>query len=187
MYWMVHAFLVLLSVHKKKCSSFHEVVFSPTSQSAEEQVTDVPVTCLISKTNQWGCVELNYIPTAFFCYREHNIPNHTSAVNRSANTRNRAYTIINIKHWNSFRPVNKKGPSSWRNPFSLETIEIAVHFYQAAFEHVAPEAIVIISASIVTRVIATNRLIETAKPALAHSQADTQLHLRVWLALIKHL
>lgn len=67
MYWMVHAFLVLLSVHKKKCSSSHEGVFSPTSQSAEEQVTDVPVTCLISKTNQGGCVELNYIPTAFFC------------------------------------------------------------------------------------------------------------------------
>lgn len=31
------------------------------------------------------------------------------------------------------------------------------------------------------------RLIETAKLALAHSLANTQLHLRVWLALVKHL
>lgn len=30
-------------------------------------------------------------------------------------------------------------------------------------------------------------MIETAKPALAHLLANTQLHLRVWLALVKHL
>lgn len=80
---------------------------------------------------------------------------------------------------NSF---TNRGPGSQRPPFRRETT-----VYQAAFEALAPEVLVITSASIFTRAIAASRLTETAKPALAHLLANSQLHLRVWLALIKHL
>lgn len=65
------------------------------------------------------------------------------------------YTILNVMHLNSSQPVNKKRPSSGRNTFSLENIKITEHFHRAAFEQPAPEAIVIILASTVTRVTAT--------------------------------
>lgn len=52
-------------MHYKNCPSSHDGIFSPTLQSEVEQVTDVPVTGLISKTNEHGCVDLNYIPAAF--------------------------------------------------------------------------------------------------------------------------
>lgn len=45
-------------------TALHPINFSPTLQSEAEQVTDVPVTGLISKTNEHGCVSLNYIPAA---------------------------------------------------------------------------------------------------------------------------
>lgn len=158
-------------MHYTNWPSSHKGVFSPTLQSEVEKMTDVPVTGLISKTNEHGCVDYKTIYSLQSLYLS------TVSIYLSI------HTLI------SFQPVNKNRPSSQRNTFSLENIDITEHFHQATFQQPAPEALTSYYNSINCNKSDSYlvRLIETAKPALAHSLANTQLHLRVWLVLVKHL